>query len=92
MSAFCDEHDDVYEPCLICEINQLRAHRDEAEGLYAATANHLRRAQAETEQLRRLLRWSLDYIGIDWDTSYPDEPPAVTEARAVLNPVEGAVT
>jgi hypothetical protein len=43
------------------------------------------RDHAEAIAVReRLLRWALDYIGIDWDDVWVDEPPSVTEARILL--------
>jgi hypothetical protein len=67
--------------CGLCG-DALRAEAAEAE--LARFAESEARLKEGLRQRERLLRWALNYIGIDWDESYPDEPPAVTEARSLL--------
>ena len=75
-----------------------REERDAAENRYQRATEDIGRLMARDQrlteglrELERLLRWALNYIFIDWERSWQDEPSAVTEARALLsaNPPQG---
>lgn len=62
----------------------------EADAALSRVRSRLAHLEEGLRQRERLLRWSLNYIGINWDESHPDEPPAVTEARSLLADQGGA--